>query len=171
MEIVRHLGTAVHKASLQWTSHIEFNYAFSLILYAQHDNPLSRDAYSHHSQGSKSCPTRTETLKTGPKTFNLLTAWQGLLTIHVQRTVQSCTMQQILTAISWDKLPQKRTTNSGIRDKWDINGYQLCSHTSNINERANKHTKGTVPVHDMKVHWGNRGKAPPILDLGTRWRW
>jgi hypothetical protein len=26
-----------------------------------------------------------------------------------------------------------------------------------------------VPVHDMKAYWGNRSKAPVILNLGTRW--
>ena len=28
-----------------------------------------------------------------------------------------------------------------------------------------------VPLHDMKEYKGNRGIAPPILDLGTYLKW
>ena len=61
--------------------------------------------------------------------------------------------------------------------KAHVNGLKICHCQGNIVTVWNvtSCSKGkkckVVPVHAMKVYWGDRGIAPLILNLGTIWRW
>jgi hypothetical protein len=61
------------------------------------------------------------------------------------------------------------------RSVGDVTGCRLDDDRDSIPGR-NKKAKGKiVPVlsltehHAMKAYWGNKGIAPRMLDLGTRW--